>query len=306
MPSAPQNEFLNKIENLIDFESFRPTLNASYSNEGRPARDPIVLFKLLLLQRWYNLSDREVILQAQDRITFRKFLKIELGGDVPDDTTLVRFRERLDKNKLFDKLINKFEEQLKKHGIDIKNGRMTIIDATLIEANTRNKHNDPEHIKRLEPGAEVVHRPPKRPMTGYKMHIAMDAETRMISQFEVTGAAQAEVEHLIFPSGTDVLFADKGYHSAKNHKKLKKLGIVDCIMKRGARCHPLSEKDEKRNKLISPCRSKIESKFGEMKKWHLLARAIYRGIERVTRQVVMTVLAVNMKRLTVLMPATIG
>jgi len=302
MPKVPQNEFLNNIQKFVDFESFRNILDACYSHEGRPACDPIILFKMLLLERWYRLSDREVVANVEDRITFRKFLCLELGGDVPDDTTLVRFRERLDKNKLFDKLINKFEEQLAKHNINIKAGSITIVDATLMEANTRQKQNDPTHVERLDPGAEIVNRPPKGPITGYKVHISMDAKTRMISQFEVTGAARAEVEHLLVPFGAEAILADKGYHSAKNRRKLKALGVRDCIMKRGARAHPLSEKDKQRNKTISPCRSKIESKFGEMKKWHGLGRAIYRGIQRVAGQVAMTILAVNMKRLVALMP----
>ena len=306
MREIPENVFLTKIKNIIEFEKFRPMLDDCYENVGRCAYDPVILLKMLLLQRWYNLSDCAVVAEAADRISFRLFLNLDITQQPPDDTTLVRFRNRMDKNNLYNMLMAKLNRQLERSGLKVTEGRITIIDATLVESYTRPRSGDPEHLERLDPGAQITNRPKKGPTCGYKVHMAMDAGTRVIREIEVTGAKKMEVDHLLIPPGTKELMADKGYHSAKNWRKLKKRGVRDRIMYRGARGHPSTEKQEQFNRRISPLRSTIESKFGEMKRWHGLRRAIYRGIHRVKRQVILTVLAVNMKRLATIYATSTG
>jgi len=306
MAKVPENEFLNKIAQIIKFDKFRPMLDECYQSIGRCAYDPVVLLKMLLLQRWYNLSDRAVVAEAADRISFRLFLKLDIDKQPPDDTTLVRFRNRLDENGIYDKLMTKLEKQLADSALKINEGRITIVDATLIEAYTRPKSDDPSHLEQHDPGAGITYRKKKGPICGYKCHAAMDSETRIIRQVEVTGAAEHEVKHLLIPPGTEELMADKGYHSAENRRKLKQRGVRDRIMYRGARAHPLTEQQKAHNRPISRARSAIESKFGEMKRWNGLRRAIYRGIDRVRRQVILTVLAVNMKRLSAILAQSTG
>ena len=304
--NVPDNEFLNRVAQMINFEKFRPLLDACYQRVGRAAYDPIVLFKMLLLQMWYRLSDREIVAEAADRLSFRHFLELDICDEMPDDTTLVRFRNRLGENGIFDKLMSIFDEQLIFHNIKIKGGRITIVDATLVQSYSRPKSDAPEFIELRDPGAQVTCRRGKDPLCGYKVHVAMDAKTRIIRQVELTGAAEMEVHHLLVPSGTTELLADKGYHSAENRLKLKESGVIDNIMIRASRGNPLTESQTEHNKNISPSRAKIESKFGEMKLWNRLKRGIYRGIERVWRQVIMTVMAVNIKRLLVICPSATG
>ena len=74
MKEIPENEFLATIDEIIDFEEFRSTLNNCYENFGRCAYDPVILLKLLFLERFYDLSDRVVVAEATDRISFRLFL----------------------------------------------------------------------------------------------------------------------------------------------------------------------------------------------------------------------------------------
>lgn len=302
----PENQFLKSISKVINFEKFRTMLDNSYDSIGRCAYDPVILLKMLLLQRWYNLSDRAVVVEVADRLSFGQFLGLDITEQPPDDTTLVRFRNRLDENGLYDKLMDELEKQLNRSGLKIAEGRITIVDATFVEAYTRPRHGDPSHLEQNDPGAEITYREKKGPMCGYKAHIAMDAETRIIRQVEVTGAAEHEVQHLLIPPGTEELLADKGYHSAENRRRLEEHGVRDGIMYRGARAHPLSEQQKAHNRTISRARSQIESKFGEMKRWNGLDRAIYRGICRVRRQVILTVLAVNIKRLLAILDYTTG
>ena len=91
----PENKFLKSISKVINFEKFRTMLDNSYESIGRCAYDPVILLKILLLQRWYNLSDRAVVVEVADRLSFGQFLGLDITEQPPDDTTLVRFRNRL-------------------------------------------------------------------------------------------------------------------------------------------------------------------------------------------------------------------
>ena len=93
------------------------------------------------------------------------------------------------------------------------------------------------------------------------------------------------------------MLADKGYCSKNNRDKLRDKTIIDGIMHKRARGKGLDDWQREMNKNISRYRSRIESKFGEMKKWHGLDRAIYYGIDRVKIFIIMTILAVNLKRI---------
>ncbi|GAB6068743.1 hypothetical protein JCM13664_20640 [Methylothermus subterraneus] len=87
--------WLLKIERLIDGSAFEWPLGSLYSHTGRPSHPPLVMFKMLLLEQWFNLSDAEVEAQTRVRIDFLCFLGLTLTDPVPDETARVRFRQRL-------------------------------------------------------------------------------------------------------------------------------------------------------------------------------------------------------------------
>lgn len=92
---------LERLSSLVDFEIFRPTLEASLftgerkGNAGRPPIDCVLMFKILFLQRYYGLSDHQIEYQIVDRTSFRAFLGIENVDDVPDEKTIWKYREAL-------------------------------------------------------------------------------------------------------------------------------------------------------------------------------------------------------------------
>ena len=128
--------------------------------------------------------------------------------------------------------------------------------------------------------------------------LGLDAETGLIRTLKLTGSRRNDVNELlsVIPPGTRTIYADKGYHSASNRMGLKDLNIEDRIMYRASRGHPLTLEQREFNQEIIPIRSAIERKFGKLKLWHRLGRAVYRGLNRVYRQMVLTALAVNLKR----------
>ena len=113
-----QNEFLNQIDHLIDWRPIRKLINSKYKKRqdavGAPAYDVILLFKMLLLQTWYNLSDVALEERVNDSITFSRFLGLSLEELSPDHSTISRFRTALAKLGLMDALLNAVNEQLER------------------------------------------------------------------------------------------------------------------------------------------------------------------------------------------------
>lgn len=84
-----------KLRDLIDWEVFRPVLekvtgyaHKDWSRGGRPPFDPVLMFKVLVLQKYHGLSDEATELQIKDRLSFQPFLGLRLGDEVPDGNTI--------------------------------------------------------------------------------------------------------------------------------------------------------------------------------------------------------------------------
>ena len=143
--------FLQCLSESILCESFRPLLDTGYaqeckSNAGRRKIDPLVLFKMLVLQQLFNLSDDETEFQVNDRRSFEEFFGLGVMNDIPDTTTLAFFRERLRKAEVIEELFEMFEAFLRSQGLQGRGGQ--IIDAILVPVpRQRNRREDNKEIK---------------------------------------------------------------------------------------------------------------------------------------------------------------
>ena len=130
-----QNDFLNQVERLIDWRPIRTLINKKYTKRqnaiGAPAYDVILLFKMLLLETWYNLSDCALEERINDSITFSRFLGLKMEEVSPDHSTISRFRSALTELGLMDKLLAQFNKQLSRHHISVREG--VLVDASLVE-----------------------------------------------------------------------------------------------------------------------------------------------------------------------------
>ena len=140
---------LTCLSESIPWEAFRPLLEKGYSQErksnaGRKRIDPLILFKMLVLQQLFNLSDDEVEFQVNDRRTFEGFVDLGVMNDIPDATTVAFFRERLRKVNVIDELFEMFESYLRDQGLEARGGQ--IIDATLVPV--PKQRNTGKRIKR--------------------------------------------------------------------------------------------------------------------------------------------------------------
>jgi transposase len=139
---------------IIDFESFRPTLTDGLKKErksraGRPSFDHVMMFKVLVLQRLFNLSDEQTEYQITDRMSFQRFLGLSLGEKVPDAKTIWVFRNTLTESGSIENLFSQFNRMLEERGIITHKG--TIVDATFVDApRQRNSHDENEKIKNVE------------------------------------------------------------------------------------------------------------------------------------------------------------
>ena len=251
---------LVEIGGRIDWEGFRPKLEAMYKNNtdrgGRPNLDVIVMFKSLFIQQLYNLSDEQLERELADRISFRVFLGTT--ETVPDSTTIWKFRERLAKTGADKDAWAEMQKQLEAMKLKVQKGIMQ--DATFITS-------DPGHAKADTPrGDEAKTRRSKdgawakkgtKSFFGYKLHDAMDEKFGLVRRIEVTSANVHDSQVDLAEEG-EVRYTDKGYFGAKTKG-------YDAAMKKATRGHPLSYKDEMRNKRISSKRSPVERFYAFIK-----------------------------------------
>ena len=277
---------LEKLDHVIEWRLFEGILNRVFAKDkkgagGRPPYNYLLLFKTLILQRLFNISDDQAEFQINDRMTFRRFLGLSLGDQVPDAKTIWLFRDTLAKAGVIEELFNSFSFQLEQQGIISHKG--TIVDATFVEAprqrNTRDENGQikegkiPEDWEKPENISKVRQKDTDARWTiknkerhfGYKDHIKIDAESKLITAYSVTDASVHDSQVFIglIDEKDKVLYADSAYSGNTIAEQLPQ-GIENQIHEKGYRNRPLSEEQKAQNKRKSRTRSRIEHVFGYM------------------------------------------
>lgn len=305
LASPPKNEVLRQLRTLIDWGALRAAVAPAckWGGPGTEGYDPVLLIKLLLLERLYQLSDPAVVEEARDRLSFREFLDLRAADEVPDDTTLVKFRARLRNYEVFDLVVAAIEQQLASQGYAVKEGALKVVDATLIQAAVRppSKPKQREQPQALDPDADFTVKAGK-PVYGYKLHLAQDRTSGLITRHAVTAASVHDsryFESLLAGDESEVL-ADKAYDDARRRRGMAKQGIKRSIMKKAARGKKLSAWWSGRNKSIGRVRGFVEGGFACLKRCLGCGRARYRGLERVCEQLRLGIVVFNLRRATAL------
>jgi IS5 family transposase len=263
------------------------------------------MFKILLLQQWYNLSDQETESNVDERMSFLRFVGLSLEESVPDHTTICRFRNLLIDKDLLHPLLDEVNMQLESQGKLVKKG--VAVDASLISSSARPRkqvvvetvvcdREEPESVpaKKIDVCVRYSHdtdaawtKKGKQYHYGYKAHTSVDVDTGLIlaahatpANYSDTGEFKILVEDSHLPPNSRV-YADKGYTSAANRKLLKQHKCKDGIMDRAYRNNALTDRERKRNKLISKKRYIVERVFGTLKQHYDMARASYLGTLKV-------------------------
>lgn len=295
-PGVGANRRLERIEELFEWSRFERLLKPLRSDLGRKGYPALALFKALLLQQWYGLSDPGLEEALSDRLSFRRFCGFSLDDATPDETTFVRFRKALAERGLAEKLFGEVNRQLEGLGLVVKTG--TLIDASLVEASVSRPPGAAGGASPLDPEANWTRRG-RRGYFGYKAHVAVDQDSDLIRGAILTPAktAESEVADGLIQGDERAVYADKAYEHKGRRRRLKRAGIKDRIMHRSHKNQPaLPHWQQQRNRLIAPIRSNVERLFGLIKRSYGYRRVRYRGIEKNQSHLFVLCIAVNLRR----------
>jgi IS5 family transposase len=266
LPAAPANVFLDRLNALVDRQPIRSALEAMFTaTTGRLPQPPLVVFKMLPLQNCYGLSDPQCGEQVRDRLSWRKFTGLSFTDPVPDETTLVRFRQRL---------LDLVNQQLAAHRLIVR--EVTLVDATLVQAARRapGKNSpgggDSDAAHTVQGG---------QPHYGYKAHVAADGQHTLIRRADLSAASVRDSQRFeaVVAGGEKKVVADKAYWSAARSRWLKQRGVGNGILRRGKRGRPLSAAARRLNRTLSTVRGGVEKIFGHWKRTLGYRRARYVG-----------------------------
>ena len=283
------------LSEQIDFEFCRPLLEQALrrnnagstggkgSKGGRPPFDPVFMFKVLVVQRLYNLSDEGAEFQLNDRVSFQRFLGLDFAGRVPDAKTIWLFRDQLQRQELIKQLFDELNASLERRNIIVNEGQ--IVDASFLEAprqrNSREENaeikaggipeefqKNPHRLSQKDTDARWAKKGNERHY-GYKAHVMCDAKSKLVTEFVVTHAAVHDSVPLgdLLDSGAtegQTLHADSAYRSAEIEAVLTERGIRSRVHFKAGRQRPLTVFQKILNKARSRTRARVEHIFGFM------------------------------------------
>ena len=332
---SAEGDPLEKLAATVDFEMFRPVLTKALrrgapSKGGRPPFDPVLKFKMLVLQALHGLSLAQTSYMVRDRLSWMRFCGLGPGDRVPDENTLWDFREALIKARALDKAFKRLDRAINSAGYLPMGGQ--IIDATLVAApKQRNTDGEKQAIKDGKSASDIWPDNPARaaqkdtsarwtvkfakarpkedgtpqidiaiPTFGYKNHISIDRRHGIIRREKTTDAAAHDGarlrEGLIDPANTaSEVWADTAYRSAANEAFLEKAGKTSRIHHKKPKGKPMPARTARANGRKSKVRARVEHVFAEQKdRMGLFIRTI--GIARAEAAITLTNMAYNMKR----------
>jgi IS5 family transposase len=295
---------LDRLHGLVRWYRFEKLLAPLRSDgAGRPAYPPLLMFKVLLLQSLYGLSDAETEEALGDRLSFRRFAGLALTDGVPDHSTLCRFRNLLIERGLLEKLFAELDRQLEKAGVILKRG--TMLDATVIETSAARPGG--EDRPSSDPDARFTRRQGRPGSSfGYKAHVGVDEGSGLIRSVVTTPANVNDTvpADLLIRGDEKTVLADAAYHTHAREAALKAAGIKPRLMRRPNKHHPaLPERLKRYNRLIARRRAAVETTFATLKRRMGLGVIRYKGLAKASAQVLIAAIAFNLRRWAVLSTA---
>ena len=276
---------LNRLNAVIEWEIFRPILETALGIEpkgpgGRPPFEWLMMFKILVVQRYWGLSDEQVEFWINDRLSFQRFLGLTLADKVPDGNTIWDFREKLVKDGAFERLFIRFKEELEKKGLVGNEGK--VVDASFVDVpRQRNSREENATIKAGNVPAEwqdQAHKLSQKDVDarwtkknqethfGYKDHVKADAKSKLIEDWKATEASvhDSQVIADLTKKGDGEVYADSAYRSEAIEEDLAGKEVASQIHERAYRGKPLTEEQVENNRCKSRIRVRIEHVFGFM------------------------------------------
>ncbi len=317
---AAKTHGILKLRDLIDWEAFRPLVEEltgyatrDWSRGGKPPFDPVFMLKVLVLQKYHGLSDDQTEEQIFDRTSFKNFLGLRIGDDLPDAKTIWDFKQRIesDGREGARKLFETFGETLENQGLVAREG--SIIDASFVDApRQRNTREQNQLIKKGERPEEFDQNPAvgrqkdsearwakknQEAHYGWKNHAKVDAKSKLIIKAATTPANvhDSQIFEELLDEKDQAVFADSAYYSEKHEQYLLSINAQEFLIRKATRHHPLPAEEVERNHRVSRIRVRIEHVFARMSQMgNHLCRSI--GLKRAKSHNHLANLVYNMDR----------
>lgn len=310
---------LDKLNAAIDFEIFRDELLdiLGYRNRrdkgGNAPFDPVFMFRIVVLQKYFALSEEQTEFQIRDRFSFMRFLALRPGDEVPDKNTIWDFKNQLGAEGMA-RLFDCFDRHLAALGLHGKEG--VIVDASFIEVpRQRNSRKENQTIKEGGVPEEWKENPAKLRQKdvdarwakknnethyGYKNHIKCDAKTKLIRRYRASHASlhDSQCFEELLDEGDHTVWADSAYRSKESMRMLRRKKLKARLCVKGTKAKALSAGQKRENRKKSKVRARVEHIFGHQT--YRFGADIIRtiGIMRSTFQIGLGNLVYNLTRLT--------
>ena len=270
--------FLKKMDEVIPWEEWMALIRPMYArkNRGRPATEPELMLRLILLQDWYGLSGAGCEEAVMDSYAMRSFAGVDFySGGVPDATTLLKFRKLLNEQKPGEALFAKVGQQLQERGFKVNTG--TIVDATIIAAPSSTKNAD----KARDPDMHQT-RKGQQWYFGMKLHIGVDSQSGLAHSAVVTAANVHDKHPLpdLLHGNEQRVYGDSAYASQKALIRGKAPQAKDFTNQRTRRAGEVDEVQRAKNRNKSRIRARVEHVFGVVKRLWGFTKVRYRGLQK--------------------------
>jgi len=305
---------LAQLDIIVNWQIFRPILDRAIPREksgkgGRPPMDNLLMFKTLVIKRLYNLSHEQTEYQINDRMSFMRFLGLDLGDRIPDEKTIWLYEDKLSKSEVGKELFDMFFAAIAEKGYVTRTG--SIVDASFIEAprrkNTKEQREalkagivpdewaDPKHPQKImqrdtdatwtKKGAESHF--------GYKDNVKVDLDSKLITDYVVTTASTSDVKAAegLFDENDKVAYGDAAYPSLELPE-----GVENQFSEKGNRNRPLTDEQKGNNTQKAKRRCRVEHVFAGMVQMVGGTNIRCKSISRATFNISMLNLLYNMRR----------
>jgi IS5 family transposase len=261
---------LRKIEKLLNFEEVIKQFSVIDKTKnglgGRPRKELLMMTKILFVQHLYNMSDPELEDQLNDRISFQRFVGLDMNSKVPDYTTIWRFRDALVQNDLLDGIFELVIKECDSKGLIVRRG--TIVDSTIIKSVNRPLSKNKRKELKNKPSSQIDSdatstEKGKKKYFGYKGHIGIDQGSKLIRKKTFTSASPHDITELphLLSDDEESVWGDKAYSKKADKQKARSSGVFYGILDKGKRNRPLGNKQKDRNKQKSKVRASVEHPF---------------------------------------------
>ncbi len=271
--------FLEKMDALLPWQALEAQLAPFYARgtSGRPPYPLAVMLRVHCLQLFYNLSDPAMEDALYEIASMRRFARLHLAGNLPDETTILHFRHFLEEHQLGAAILRTVNEQLARHGLLLRNG--SIVDATILAApsSTKNKAGARDAEMHSTRKGQQWH-------FGMKMHIGVDDAHGLIHSLETTSAEKSDVvvAEKVLHGAEKVVWGDAGYQGIEKREEHRDRRVQWMIAMRCGKRKQLPEESGLRllEKFKASVRAKVEHPFFYIKRIFGYAKVRYRGLAK--------------------------